>query len=513
MGGDSLAISIGGIEQQRRAVETGWIETRQVVMASDPALKTRTPIRPLSIAWLVTLAALVAFLWCAYDSYRRFSETAQRNLRIQELRGQIIHLDEALTMSARMAALTGDPAWESRYRKLEPELDAAIREVLGNSLGVETTSQTEAANEALVQMEHAALDLARQGKLDQAKTRLFSSEYTKQKAIYSDGMDKLGQQLAQSARSAMETERKRITFQLAGGSIIIVALVVGWLGVVRVVNQGMKARQKLDKVERDLDIARQIQRGLLPTNIPNTPGFEIEGWSQPADQTGGDYFDWMELPDGATLIALADVTGHGIGPALIVAVCRAYMRAATADLGVALNQAMSRVNDLLQMDLPSGRFVTAAVGVLRPDMDEMTLISAGQAPLLFFHAATRKVETWAADDLPLGIAPSITFETARRVNFEPGDSLILATDGFFEWANDGGEQYGIQRLEAFVKSHGHETPAAFIRALHDDVVAHANGSAQPDDLTVVVIKRTAGVAAPGAATERRAEPKQTVAAT
>lgn len=482
-------------------------------MASHPAPQSRTPIRPLSIAWMVTLVALVAFLWCAYDSYRRFSETAQRNLRIQELRGRIIHLDEALTMSARMAALTGDPAWESRYRKLEPELDAAIREVLANSLGVETTRQTDAANEALVQMEHAALDLARQGKLDQAKSRLFSDEYSKQKAIYSDGMDKLGLQLAESSRAAMETEKKRITLQLAGGVVIIIALVAGWLAIIRVVKQGMAVRQKLDKVERDLDIARQIQRGLLPTKIPDTPGFEIEGWSQPADQTGGDYFDWMELPDGATLITLADVTGHGIGPALIVAVCRAYMRAATVDIGVALEQAMSRVNDLLQVDLPAGRFVTAAVGVLRPDVNEITLISAGQAPLLFYHAASQKVDMWAADDLPLGIAPSITFETARRVKFEPGDGLILATDGFFEWANDSGEQYGTQRLAAFVRAHGHEPPKTFIRTLHEDVVAHASGSTQPDDLTVVVIKRTAPIGAPGSATDRRAEPKQSLATT
>lgn len=462
-------------------------------MASDPALKNRTPIRPLSIAWLLTLAALIAFLWCAYDSYRRFSETAQRNLRTQELRGRIIHLDEALTMSARMAALTGDPAWEARYRKLEPELDAAIAEVLGNSLGVETTRQTEVANEALVQMEHAALDLARQGKLGEAKTRLFNGEYARQKAIYSDGMDKLGLQLAESAHAAMETEKKRITFQLIGGAVIIALLIAGWLVIVRIVNQGMKARQKLDKVERDLDIARQIQRGLLPTIIPNTPGFEIEGWSQPADQTGGDYFDWMELPDGGTLITLADVTGHGIGPALIVAVCRAYMRAATAEIGVALNQAISRVNELLQKDLPSGRFVTAAVGVLRPAANEMTLISAGHGPLLFYRAASDSVEQWVADDLPLGIAPYVKFEAPRRVQFEPGDTLVLATDGFFEWANNGGEQYGTQRLEAFVKAHGHEAPATFIKALHDDVVAHAAGSAQPDDLTVVVIKRTAAV--------------------
>src|SRR5262249_10363402 len=153
--------------------------------------------------------------------------------------------------------------------------------------------------------------------------------------------------------------------------------------------QGLRMRKQLDKIERDLDLARQIQHGLLPRAAPDTPGFEIEGWNKPADQTGGDYFDWMALPDGGTLITLADVTGHGIGPALIVSVCRAYMRAAAAaHSGVALEAALSRVNDLLEVDMPPGRFVTAAVGVLVPDENEMSLVSAGQAPLFFYHAAT-----------------------------------------------------------------------------------------------------------------------------
>lgn len=469
-------------------------------MAHKPAPATRSPIRTLSFAWLFTLIALVAFLWCAYDSYQRFAKSAQQNLRVQELRGRIIHLDEVLTMSARMSALTGDPAWESRYKQFEGELDATIREVLAGSLGAETTRQTEVANDALVRLEQRSFDLARQGKLSEAKALLFSTDYATQKATYSDGMDRLGRQLEQAARSAMETEHRRIYIQLVGGFVIIVLLVVGWFVVVRVVNQGLTTQQKLDKIERDLDIARQIQRGLLPTNIPKTPGFEIEGWSQPADQTGGDYFDWMELPDGGTLITLADVTGHGIGPALIVAVCRAYMRAANADTGVALEQAITRVNDLLQKDLPSGRFVTAAVGVLRPASNEMTLLSAGHGPLLFFHAASGSVEQWIADDLPLGVASGVVFEAPRRVRFEPGDALILATDGFFEWANEAGEQYGTDRLEAFVAAHARESPASFIQALHADVVAHADGEAQPDDLTVVIVKRSAPVSASASST-------------
>jgi serine phosphatase RsbU (regulator of sigma subunit) len=255
--------------------------------------------------------------------------------------------------------------------------------------------------------------------------------------------------------------------------------------------EGLKARMKLEKIERDLDIARDIQRGLLPTERPDTPGFTIEGWSQPADQTGGDYFDWMTLPDGRILITLADVTGHGIGPALIVAVCRAYMRAAASGVDVALAHALSQVNDLLCADIPDGRFVTAAVGVLDATGREMALISAGQAPLFLYHAATGTVENWNADDLPLGIAPGLEFDSSRHIRFEPGDALILTTDGFFEWANGAGEQYGIDRLEAFIRMHGGDAPRTFIEALHAAVVAHAAGEVQPDDLTCVVVKRNA----------------------
>jgi len=255
--------------------------------------------------------------------------------------------------------------------------------------------------------------------------------------------------------------------------------------------EGLRARMKLDKIERDLDIARDIQRGLMPRGRPDTPGFTVEGWSLPADQTGGDYFDWMATPGGGFLVTLADVTGHGIGPALIVAVCRAYLRAAALGVDVALPEALSRVNTLLHADIPPGRFVTAAVGVLDTDACELALISAGQAPLFFYRASTGEVERWDADEVPLGVAADLDFGAPRRVVFEPGDALILLTDGFFEWPNGSGKLFGIPRLEAFVRENAALAPGDFIRSLHGAVLDHAAGEAQPDDLTCVVVKRDA----------------------
>jgi len=246
---------------------------------------------------------------------------------------------------------------------------------------------------------------------------------------------------------------------------------------------------RLQRVERDLDIARDIQRGLLPREVPDIGGFEIAGWSQPADQTGGDYFDWFTLPGGHTIVTLADATGHGIGPALLVAVCRAYVRA-TASLGpMRLAEAVAHINQMLVGDTPDGRFITAVFGVIDPARHAVALASAGHGPQLYLHAAGGEVEIWPADAPPLGIVDDLDTGAPRNIDMAPGDTLLLTTDGFFEWRNASGEQYGVERLVAFLRAHHDLAPEAFIQSLHEDVVAFAGGTAQDDDLTAVVVKR------------------------
>jgi serine phosphatase RsbU (regulator of sigma subunit) len=243
------------------------------------------------------------------------------------------------------------------------------------------------------------------------------------------------------------------------------------------------------KIERDLDIAREIQRGLLPRGAPRAPGFQIAGWNQAADKTGGDYFDWMELPDGRTVVTLADVTGHGIGPALIMAVCRAYMRASTNNLKVVLTEALGRVNNLLHADMPQGRFVTAAVGIIDPAAGSMALVSAGQAPILYYEASSGAVHNWPADDLPLGLVKGLIFESPREIRFGPGDILVLTTDGFLEWPDAGGRNFGSQRMEEFLRANHGLAPGEFITQLYQSVRVHGAGVVQGDDLTALVIKR------------------------
>jgi serine phosphatase RsbU (regulator of sigma subunit) len=242
-------------------------------------------------------------------------------------------------------------------------------------------------------------------------------------------------------------------------------------------------------MEHDLSVARTIQQGLLPAGSPDIEGFEIAGWNQPADQTGGDYFDWQQLPNGKLAVTIADVTGHGIGPALVTAVCRAYSRA-SFPTGDELGTLMTRINELLVEDLPADRFITFVVGLLDPATGSVELLSAGHGPLFVYTSSDGRIENINAHHMPLGIAPSVGFGPSQQLNLEAGDLLVLLTDGFFEWANGDGEQYGTARLAETIRAASGLRPDQIISTMYASVIEFAGGTAQADDLTAVVVKRT-----------------------
>lgn len=246
--------------------------------------------------------------------------------------------------------------------------------------------------------------------------------------------------------------------------------------------------RRLERIEHDLSLARSIQQGLLPSQPPEIEGFEIAGWNQPADETGGDYFDWQELPDGRTAISLADVTGHGIGPALVTAVCRAYARA-TFPSGTNLQEDMIRINHLLVEDLPAECFVTFAVCILDAAKSRAQLLSAGHGPLLIYRAAEKTVQNFNAQGIPMGLMPGIRYGPPQEIEFAPGDMLVLTTDGFFEWENAEGEQFGLSRLEEVIRVSSDLSADEIIRSIYTSVKEYSGGTEQEDDLTAVVLKR------------------------
>jgi serine phosphatase RsbU (regulator of sigma subunit) len=249
-----------------------------------------------------------------------------------------------------------------------------------------------------------------------------------------------------------------------------------------------RARRSLDRVNDELAIARSIQQRLLPKQPPSVTGFDIAGWNRPADETGGDYYDWQSLPDGRVAVVIADVSGHGLGPALLMAVCRAYARACVPT-GAALAAALGRVNKLLCTDVGDGRFVTLAAVVLDGTTGECEMISAGHGPIIL-HRKENGVDVLGANGIPLGISEDEEYGAPVRFRFEEGDSLLLITDGFVEWARAGdGECFGTKRLAAFVGASGGAGAAELIEKIEAEVRRFAGGAPQGDDMTAVAIKR------------------------
>jgi len=242
------------------------------------------------------------------------------------------------------------------------------------------------------------------------------------------------------------------------------------------------------KLRRDLSIARDIQQSLLPKENPRVEGFDVAGWNKPADETGGDCYDFFDLPGGRLGLLLADATGHGIGPALVVSECRACLRslaATTDDLGAV----MSRTNELLYEDLGGGRFVTLFFGVLDARKGRIDYLSAGHGPLMVYRRSDGSCCTLPATTVPLGIMAGIDATAAEPVTLGPGDMFIVVTDGFFEWADAEGEQCGVERLFDVVRRNPGASAADLIRLMHEAVTEFGRGTAQADDLTAIIIRR------------------------
>ena len=249
-----------------------------------------------------------------------------------------------------------------------------------------------------------------------------------------------------------------------------------------------ESRAKIAQLEHDLGIARSIQQGLLPGAPPNVAGFDIAGWNKPADETGGDYFDWQQLPDGRVAVTVADVTGHGIGSALCMASCRAYARAGFA-IEPDLRSFLSRLNQLLHQDLPSEKFVTLVAGMLNPSEATLNLISAGHGPLLFYSSSEDCFRNYDAQGLPLGLLPRFSYGAAQELKFGRGDILMLVTDGFLEWANVNDDDFGEERLKEVIRAHRDMPSATIISELYSAVLKFAGSTKQLDDLTAVIVRR------------------------
>jgi sigma-B regulation protein RsbU (phosphoserine phosphatase) len=242
------------------------------------------------------------------------------------------------------------------------------------------------------------------------------------------------------------------------------------------------------KMQRDLALAREIQISALPQELPALTGYELAAWSKPADETGGDIYDAVSLGEQRVALLMADATGHGIGPALSVSQLRAMFRMGLL-LGSNLGELMSKINFQLKADLPSGRFITAFAGILDNSEHKIHYHSGGQAPLMHYHAGHDRVEWLEASALPLGILAHAPMIPPPPVYMQPGDIFALISDGFFEYCDQKGEQFGKERIEDLIRAHRREPLEELRENLCAGVKEFAAGGPQEDDMTIVLARR------------------------
>jgi phosphoserine phosphatase RsbU/P len=243
-----------------------------------------------------------------------------------------------------------------------------------------------------------------------------------------------------------------------------------------------------EKLKRELAVARDIQTRVLPKAVPRLVGYDLAGWSRPADETGGDIFDIIAMDGNRLMLLLGDATGHGIGPALSVTQVRAMLRMAVR-LGADLDSAFRHINDQLVEDLPDNRFVTAFLGLLDTKHNRVIYHSGGQGPLLHFHAGSGECEWLGASTVPMGSYPGLPLPKARTHDLNPGDILALITDGIFEYENQTAEAFGQKRVGDLIRQHQREPMSRLVQLIVQDVERFGGLAPQADDMTMLLVRR------------------------
>jgi phosphoserine phosphatase len=247
-----------------------------------------------------------------------------------------------------------------------------------------------------------------------------------------------------------------------------------------------------EKMRQELEVARTVQMSTFPATMPSVPGYDVYGASRPADQTGGDTFD-LSVCDQGLVAVLGDATGHGMGPALSVTQMQAMLRMAFR-LGSSLETALIQVNNQLAETLADDRFITAFIGVLDPAAHCLRFHSAGQGPILRFCAATGVCTRYRPTSFPLGAMQLTSLRPAVDVDLAPGDILVLISDGVYEYRNAENEEFGEERVEEIVRAHHAGSMAELSSRLLESIHAFARGAPQEDDITMVLVKRSAPAA-------------------
>jgi sigma-B regulation protein RsbU (phosphoserine phosphatase) len=240
-----------------------------------------------------------------------------------------------------------------------------------------------------------------------------------------------------------------------------------------------------ERLNRELEIAREVQERLFPQTCPAVPGLDYGGRCRPALGVGGDYYDFLELPDGALGIAIGDVSGKGIPAALLMASLQASLRGQTIAGSTDLAKLMSNINQLIYAATPSNRYATFFYGQYDPVTRQFIFVNGGHnPPMVFRNGEVLRLE----DGGPVvGLFKPAKYSHAT-VELKPGDVMVLFTDGISEAMNAADEEWGEERLIECTRLCSDRPALEMINILMRDADAFAAGAPQHDDMTILVVK-------------------------
>jgi serine phosphatase RsbU (regulator of sigma subunit)/pSer/pThr/pTyr-binding forkhead associated (FHA) protein len=251
---------------------------------------------------------------------------------------------------------------------------------------------------------------------------------------------------------------------------------------VRLLEESLEKR----RMEEDMRMAAEIQNGLLPRQAPEVQGWDVAGSNRPCRTVGGDYYDFA-VERGRLLLALGDVSGKGTGAALLMTVLRAAVRAHWTDPGLA--EAVGRINRTVCQNVPSSKYVTFFLATLDPASGRLDYVNAGHNPPILVRAEGT-VEKLAAGGLVLGIFESVIYEGGAVV-MEPGDMLVIYSDGVTETWDPDGEEFGEDKLVALAVEDRAKSADDLQNAILCEIERFEQGARATDDRTLLVLKREA----------------------
>jgi sigma-B regulation protein RsbU (phosphoserine phosphatase) len=253
------------------------------------------------------------------------------------------------------------------------------------------------------------------------------------------------------------------------------------------VTERKRSEQRLREREAELIAAQRIQERLLPHGSPAVPGFDIAGQVVPAEFVGGDYFDYLCLPDHSLGVAVGDVSGHSVSSALLTASTCAHLRAFVAD-HTNLEEILAHTNSLLCWETEEGHFVTLLFARLDLKSRTVHYVNAGHPSGYVLNESGDVKAVLESGTLPLGVLPDAEFPVGGPIELESNDVLLLVTDGILEARSPDGVLFGTERTLEIVRANRSRKSSEIVAALHRAVHDFTQQAQPIDDLTTVVIR-------------------------